>query len=170
MRADLFKQDYKSDEETMEYVHGSAEVVGLMCLKIFVDGDENHYNELEGPAKKLGSAFQKVNFLRDLKADKEKLERSYFADITHGTLDEDVKSSLIEEIDQEFLEARKGIDKLPGRSRFAVLVAYLYYRQLLRKLKRTPARMIMNKRIRVNNSRKLILLFNAYITYKSKSA
>lgn len=166
MRIDLSKQDYHTEKETQEYIHGSAEVVGLMCLKVFVDGHEHDYHTLEEPAMKLGSAFQRVNFLRDLKVDKEKLHRTYFADLTHSELNEAVKSHLVEDIESDFKEAKKGIRRLPGRSRFAVLVAYLYYIQLLRKLKHTPARRIMNERIRVNGFRKGLLLINAYILYK----
>lgn len=166
MHADLFKHEYRSEAETQEYIHGSAEVVGLICLKIFVDGDEQHYRMLEEPAMKLGSAFQKVNFLRDLKSDQERLNRTYFAGLTHGAFSEALKNRLIEDIESEFSEARKGISHLPGRSRFAVLVAYLYYLQLLRKLKCTPAENIRKKRIRIGDIKKIILLINAYIAYK----
>jgi phytoene/squalene synthetase len=137
-----------------------------MCLKIFVYGDQEKYNALEGPAIHLGSAFQKVNFLRDLKADKEKLHRTYFSDLTQGDLDEKVKAHLVEDIEYEFAEAKKGIRSLPGRERFGVLVAYLYYIRLLHKLKHTPASRIMNERIRVNDFSKFILLIQAYILYK----
>ena len=137
-----------------------------MCLKIFVYGDEEKYNTLEGPAIHLGSAFQKVNFLRDLKADKEKLHRTYFSDLTQGDLDEKVKAHLVEDIEHEFAEAKIGIRNLPGRERFGVLVAYLYYLRLLRKLKRTPASRIMNERIRVSDFSKFILLIQAYFIYK----
>jgi len=166
MRTDLDKHEYKSDVETMEYIHGSAEVVGLMCLKIFVNGSDSHYTELENPAMKLGSAFQKVNFLRDLKADTEILHRTYFPGLQSDGLHDDLKMKLIGEVEEEFREARKGISKLPGRSRLAVLVAYLYYTRLLAKLKRTPAEKIMNERIRVNNPQKLALLINAMVIYK----
>jgi phytoene/squalene synthetase len=166
MQTDLYKHEYKSDAETMDYIHGSAEVVGLMCLKIFVNGSDSHYTELENPAMKLGSAFQKVNFLRDLKADTEILHRTYFPGLQSDGLHDDLKTKLIAEVEEEFREARKGISKLPGRSRLAVLVAYLYYTRLLEKLKKTPAEKIMNQRIRVNNARKLTLLFNAMIIYK----
>lgn len=166
MRMDLFKHDYESEKETREYIRGSAEVVGLMCLKVFVYGDEEKYHALEGPAIQLGSAFQKVNFLRDLKADKEKLHRTYFSDLLQGELDEKVKVHLVQDIESEFAEAKIGIRNLPGRERFGVLVAYLYYIRLLRKLKQTPANKIMNKRIRVSDFSKLVLLIQAYLMYK----
>lgn len=166
MHTDLYKQKYESNTETMEYIHGSAEVVGLMCLKVFLNGSEDHYRELEEPAQRLGAAFQKVNFLRDLKTDREYLHRSYFPELTHADLSEEIKAKLIQNIEHDFIEARKGIRQLPGRSRLAVMVAYMYYRQLLRKLKFTPADRIMNERIRVSNSQKLILLFRAMLSYK----
>jgi phytoene/squalene synthetase len=166
MRTDLYKHAYESDAETMEYIHGSAEVVGLMCLKIFVNGSNIHYEELEEPAMKLGSAFQKVNFLRDLKADTEILHRTYFPGLQSDGLHDELKLKLIGDVEDEFREARKGICKLPGRTRLAVIVAYLYYTRLLSKLKKTPAEKIMNERIRVNNVQKLALLFNAMVMYK----
>ena len=166
MRADLVKQDCKSEEETMEYIHGSAEVVGLMCLKIFVDGDKQYYRELEMPAMKLGSAFQKINFLRDLKADRELLHRSYFPELVDRSLDDEIKARLLAGIESEFLEARAGIGRLPGRTRLAVLVAYLYYMQLLRKIRKKPAATIMDQRISVGRPKKLLLLAKAALIYK----
>jgi phytoene/squalene synthetase len=166
MRTDLRKHEYRSNAETMEYIHGSAEVVGLMCLKIFLDGDEYSYRRLEQPAMKLGSAFQKVNFLRDLKADTELLHRSYFPELTGAPLNEEVKAGLIADIEAEFREAREGIGQLPGRTRLAVLVAYHYYLQLLRNIRNKPADTIMKERIRVSNPRKFILLFKSAVIYK----
>lgn len=168
MRQDLYKSSYKSTLETNDYVYGSAEVVGLMCLKVFVDGDDIMYNRLKEPAQKLGSAFQKVNFLRDLKADYEQLNRVYFSDFNEDTFNDSVKLKLIAEIKDEFKVAKIGIRKLPGRSKIAVYLAYLYYMQLLKKLTRTPAKQLMNKRIRVNNYIKFALLVKASVYYKMK--
>lgn len=166
MRADLIKKDYNSVFETNEYIYGSAEVVGLMCLMVFVEGNKELYNQLEGPAKRLGAAFQKVNFLRDLKADYEGLERTYFAGFSPDTFDEAYKNCWVKDIQEDFAEALKGIKRLPGRSRFAVYVAYLYYKRLLRNLKVTPAKQLINTRIRVRNRMKFVLLFKAAFDYK----
>jgi phytoene/squalene synthetase len=166
MRADLKKKIYKSQSETEEYIYGSAEVVGLMCLRVFLNGESENYSELENYAKKLGSAFQKVNFLRDLKADYEKLNRQYFPDFKKETFNESKKQKLIQNIKCDFIAAMPGIKKLPGKSRFAVLLAYLYFKKLLNKIQRTPAEKIIHKRIRVNNFIKLAITIKAYILYK----
>ncbi|TAJ09170.1 phytoene/squalene synthase family protein [Marinilabiliaceae bacterium JC017] len=166
MRDDLHKKEYSISGELNHYIYGSAEVVGLMCLRVFVNGNTRQYEELEEPARKLGAAFQKVNFLRDLKADMEQLNRTYFSKCENGTFDEAIKHELIEDIEQDFAAALPGIKALPGKSKIAVWVAYLYYRQLLRKLKITPAREIMHTRIRVKDSMKLFLFFRAYVSYK----
>jgi 15-cis-phytoene synthase len=167
MRADLSKKTYSNLKELDEYIYGSANVVGLMCLKVFVNGDEQFYCSLEKPAMKLGSAFQKVNFLRDLGADTEELNRSYFPGLAgKNTLDESIKFQLIENIKQDFREAEEGIIRLPGRSRLAVLIAYTYYRHLLRKLSKTPAGEIMKKRIRLSGCLKIFLLVKAFCTYQ----
>ncbi len=166
MQMDLVKKEYKNNSETDEYIYGSAEVVGLMCLKVFLDGNEILYKELEKPAMRLGSAFQKVNFLRDLKSDYEKLNRRYFPDFRKESFDENVKLKLIQDIEEDFEASKTGITKLPGKSKFAVMVAYYYYKQLLRKLKNTPAKKIINARIRVSDIRKFTLLIKAYFAYK----
>ena len=168
MRMDLYKSQYHSAYETSEYIYGSAEVVGLMCLKVFTDGNETLYRELKKPASSLGSAFQKVNFLRDLKADYEQLNRTYFSGFERDTFSESHKNQLINEIENEFNEALNGIKKLPGRSKVAVYLAYLYYMQLLNKLLKTPARQIISQRVRVNNFIKLILFIKASLLYKLK--
>lgn len=168
MKADLYKQVYTSNEELNEYIYGSADVVGLMCLLIFVNGDEKQYNNLKHPAMKLGSAFQKVNFLRDLKADYENLDRKYFPEFDIQTFDEPTKSQLIQSIEADFTEAKKGIRLLPGKSKLAVYIAYIYYKRLLVDIKRTPAIQIIQTRISVPNSTKFMLLGKAYIAYKFK--
>lgn len=168
MKLDLLKQKYNSKEETESYIYGSANVVGLMCLKIFTHNNAPLYEELKNPAMMLGSAFQKVNFLRDLKADFQGLERRYFSDLDLNHFDEKSKTKIIDEINAEFAEARKGIRKLPGRSRFAVLTAYYYYLYLLKKIKSTPASSIMEMRVRISNFMKIMLLIKAMFIYKFK--
>ena len=165
MKADLHKKNYENSDDLNRYIYGSADVVGLMCLKVFVDGKENIYQELSEPALKLGSAFQKVNFLRDLKADIEVLDRKYFPQFLHAEFDESAKKEIISNIEHDFQVAREGIRKLPGRSQLAVLVAYTYYSDLLHKLKRTPAQRIISERIRISNPRKLYLFLKSHMKY-----
>lgn len=166
MKTDLNKQIYTDTNELKEYIYGSADVVGLMCLKVFVSGEEQLYNDLEKPAMKLGSAFQKVNFLRDLKADIEDLDRTYFPQFNAKTFNEVVKYDLIEDIENDFKEAKEGIVKLPGKSKLAVYIAFVYYKKLLQNLKTTPANKLMEKRMRVSNSTKLLLLCKAYLKFQ----
>lgn len=166
MRADLQKQIYNNYDELSEYIHGSADVVGLMCLKVFVDGDEKLFDQLQYQAIKLGSAFQKVNFLRDLKSDTEGLHRIYFPQLGNNEFTEPVKNEIISDIEKDFAEARKGIDKLPGRSKLAVLMAFTYYTTLLSKLKETPAVKISESRIRVPDWYKYFLFTKIRTQYK----
>lgn len=166
MRADLKKQIYNNYDELSEYIHGSADVVGLMCLKVFVDGDEKLFDQLQYQAIKLGSAFQKVNFLRDLKSDTEGLHRIYFPQLGNNEFTEPVKIEIISDIEKDFAEARKGIDKLPGRSKLAVLMAFTYYTTLLSKLKETPAVKISESRIRVPDWYKYFLFTKIRTQYK----
>lgn len=166
MRADLKKLIYNNYEELSEYIHGSADVVGLMCLKVFIDGDEKLFDHLQYQAIKLGSAFQKVNFLRDLKSDTEGLHRIYFPQLGNNEFTEPVKNEIISDIEKDFAEARKGIDKLPGRSKLAVLMAFTYYTTLLSKLKETPAVKISESRIRVPNWYKYFLFTKIRTQYK----
>lgn len=168
MKMDLDKKVYENREETEEYIYGSANVVGLMCLKVFTNDNEGEYNRLMTPAMKLGSAFQKVNFLRDLNADINGLNRVYFSDYDFQQFDEQSKRKIIDEIRGEFNEAYEGIKQLPGRSRLAVLTAYYYYMSLLRKIEATPPHQVMNARISVRNTRKFILLLKAMVVYKLK--
>lgn len=168
MRTDLHKTKYLSEEEFKAYIYGSADVVGLMCLKVFVKGDNKKYNELKETAMALGSAFQKVNFLRDLKADFEGLNRTYFPNTDLNNLDETSKQKIIEDIELDFDKGLSGIKKLPIEAKFGVFMAYRYYRQLLKKLKKTPALQIKNTRIRVSNPKKIELLMRSYIKYQLK--
>ena len=165
MRMDLIKKKY-SVEEYKEYIYGSADVVGLMCLKVFVQGDNSLYNKLKNNAMKLGSAFQKVNFLRDLKADKEDLNRTYFPNTKFQKLSESEKNEIIIDIEDDFKKGLEGIKELPIEAKFGVFMAYRYYNQLLKKLKKTPATEIINRRIRVPNLKKLELLTRSYVKYQ----
>ena len=166
MKMDISKKKYLNPDETKDYIYGSANVVGLMCLKVFCYRDQKLFDKLIYPAEMLGSAFQKVNFLRDLKADVEGLERNYFSNFDKNTFDEKAKTELIKEIEHEFDIALTGIAALPGRSRLAVLTAYTYYRTLLNKIKHTKATLILKKRIRISKTRKLTLMAKAAIEYK----
>ena len=166
MRMDLTKKKYSTVKEYKEYIYGSADVVGLMCLKVFVQGDRKLYNKLKNNAMKLGSAFQKVNFLRDLKADKEDLNRTYFPNTKFEKLNESEKNEIINEIENDFKDGLEGIKQLPLDAKFGVFMAYRYYNQLLKKLKKTPATEIINRRIRVPNLKKIELLTRSYVKYQ----
>ncbi|MFO7673841.1 MAG: phytoene/squalene synthase family protein [Lutibacter sp.] len=166
MKLDLNKEEYHTAEEYNEYIYGSADVVGLMCLKVFVDGDNEKYENLKSYAMRLGSAFQKVNFLRDLKDDMEVLNRSYFPGINLHRLDLNSKNQIIQEIESDFEEAYKGIKLLPMEAKFGVYTAYIYYKGLLKKLKSTPSEKIMNTRIRISNPVKISLLARSFVVFK----
>lgn len=166
MRMDLTKKEYLTNAETSDYIYGSANVVGLMCLKVFCKENTKLFGELVHSAEMLGSAFQKVNFLRDLQADIELLERSYFPQFDKNKFDENLKLQLIAEIEQEFDIALEGIKRLPGRSQLAVYTAYNYYRKLLIKIKHSEASAILKERIRISNVRKLSIMAQSAIEYK----
>jgi phytoene/squalene synthetase len=162
MKLDLSRLEHKSKDETDEYIYGSAEVVGLMCLKVFVNGNETLYRELEIPARKLGSAFQKVNFLRDLKNDTQDLKRQYFHNLADRKFDEVTKAEIIRDIENDFSSSLNGLKKLPRNSRLGVLIAFYYYKNLLKKIKKTPAEKLLEKRVRVPDMVKILLLLKAY--------
>ncbi len=166
MRMDLTKKEYRSEEEYKAYIYGSADVVGLMCLKVFVKGDDTQYETLKEAAMSLGSAFQKVNFLRDLKADFEDLNRAYFPNANLMELDEVSKQRIVQEIKDDFAKGYRGILNLPNEAKFGVYTAYKYYYKLLKKLQNTPSREIKNTRIRVPNYQKFGLLAKSYVNYK----
>lgn len=168
MKLDLVKSDYHSDEEYKEYIYGSADVVGLMCLKVFVDGNNQKYEQLKDEAMRLGSAFQKVNFLRDLKDDNLVLNRNYFPGVDLNSFDEKSKAAIILEIEEDFRIAYQGIVKLPMEAKFGVYTAFVYYKKLLKKLKNTPCHEIGSARIRVSNYTKAGLLAQSFVTYKLK--
>jgi phytoene synthase len=165
MEMDLQKIDYDS-ELYKEYILGSAEVVGLMCLHIFTDGNALEFEKLKPYAMKLGSAFQKVNFLRDMKDDYLVLGRCYFPNVDITYFDNTVKSHIEKEIEAEFNEALEGIKKLPGSSRFGVYLAFRYYISLFQKIKKISAHRIINQRIRISNGKKLSLMMSSYLQYK----
>lgn len=166
MRMDLDKKDYYSKEEYDEYIYGSADVVGLMCLKVFLNGNNEEYLRLKPMAMKLGSAFQKVNFLRDLKSDIEILDRSYFPNVDLKNLSPRAKQEIIKEIEGDFDKALQGIKLLPNSSKFGVYTAYRYYKRLLKKLKATPSSKILETRIRISDSHKVGLLLGSYLNVK----
>jgi phytoene/squalene synthetase len=168
MKLDLIKSDYNSKAEYDEYIYGSADVVGLMCLKVFVAGDSERYNLLKDEAMRLGSAFQKVNFLRDLKDDNLVLNRNYFPGVDLNSFDEKAKTAIINEIEEDFRVAYEGIVKLPIEAKFGVYTAFVYYKKLLKKLENTPCHEIGNARIRVSNYTKAGLLAQSFVTYKLK--
>ena len=168
MRLDLHKSLYETETEYKKYVYGSADVVGLMCLKVFVKGDLKKYNDLKTSAMALGSAFQKVNFLRDLKTDSEDLKRNYFPNVDVANFDEKTKLKIIEEIENDFNNALEGINKLPDDSRLGVYTAYKYYKKLLFKLKRTSSLNIKRIRIRIPNYQKIAVLAKSYLKFHLK--
>lgn len=166
MKMDLEKKEYNSVEEYKKYIYGSADVVGLMCLKVFVKGSDTLFSDLSDYAISLGSAFQKVNFLRDLKDDSNILKRVYFPNVNMDDFNEESKKEIINEIELDFKNAIKGIARLPKNSRFAVYIAYRYYNKLLKKLKRTSSENIVKKRVRIHNFQKFTVIARSYVKYQ----
>ena len=164
MKMDLTKESY-SAEQYKDYIVGSAEVVGLMCLKVFCEKNEEKYNSLKDQAMKLGSAFQKINFLRDLKADYHGLGRTYFPGVDLSKWNDTVKNEIETDIAADFAEALTGIRRLPKGARFGVYVAYVYFFELFRKIRRKPAADLLTKRIRLGNAFKYYLLVKAYFKF-----
>jgi phytoene/squalene synthetase len=165
MEMDLFMSDY-NNEEIEKYIWGSAEVVGLMCLKVFCDGDQQEYEKLAPAARKLGSAFQKINFLRDLKDDYSSLGRCYFPDIDLQYFDDNCKAKIEQDVLSDFDAGYEGIKQLPRSARFGVYVAYVYYKSLFKKICRSSHDQIMESRIRVPNPQKYLLLISSYFKYR----
>jgi phytoene/squalene synthetase len=158
--------DTAHDQSSYEtYILGSAEVVGLMCLRVFCEGDEALYQRLKPSAMKLGAAFQKVNFLRDLKDDHQNLGRTYFPGIDVSRMDAETKAQIEQDIQHDFDEALIGIRQLPKGARFGVYIAYVYYLNLFRKIKALPFDRIMKERVRVRNRRKIALLTTSYLRH-----
>jgi len=165
MEMDLHNNQHSSNSYN-EYIFGSAEVVGLMCLKVFCNGDSAEYNRLKSPAQKLGAAFQKVNFLRDMNSDFSERGRIYFPGVDFDIFNDQTKRKIETEIEQDFKEAYKGILELPNEARFGVYVAYIYYQTLLRKIKNMPAHSIRNERVSVPNKQKIALLFTSWCRFR----
>lgn len=164
MEMDLQKHTYDQGKyET--YILGSAEVVGLMCLKVFVEGDQAQYEQLKPYAMKLGAAFQKINFLRDLKADYQELGRTYFPGINLTEFNNALKKEIEADIALDFQKGYEGILLLPRKARFGVYMAYKYYFKLFKKIKSTPAEMVLNERIRIPNYRKMRILLTSYVRH-----
>jgi 15-cis-phytoene synthase len=170
MKIDLSKNDHLSEEELNEYIFGSAEAVGLMCLKVFTLSDDKLYAELYFPAKKLGAAFQKVNFLRDVKNDTESLNRRYFHETVGKTFDENIKKRIIDNIEKDFASSLPGIKKLPENSRSGALIAYYYFKRLLKKIRKTPAEKLLTTRVRIPDYIKIFLLIKVSLSRKLRYA
>jgi len=164
MEMDLDFSSY-SQKEYENYILGSAEVVGLMCLKIFVFGNQQEYERLTPYAMKLGSAFQKINFLRDLKDDYNTLGRTYFPGIDMSDFNNDIKKQIEEDIEKDFKMGYEGILQLPKKSRFGVYLAYIYYYKLFHKIKTLPAEVILHERVRISNKRKYSLVVTGYMRH-----
>ena len=165
MEMDLKAQEY-DQQKYEEYILGSAEVVGLMCLYVFTGGDKNCYEALRPKAMRLGAAFQKINFLRDIGADYVQLKRTYFPEIDLTNFTESDKKRIEEDIKKDFDAALEGIRELPRSSRRGVYLAYQYYRELFEKIQVARACSIFSKRFRVSNRRKLFLLFDTLLKHK----
>ncbi|WP_235297459.1 phytoene/squalene synthase family protein [Portibacter marinus] len=165
MEMDLYKSDY-GEEGYKEYIYGSAEVVGLMCLKVFCNNDKELYDGLVAPARSLGAAFQKINFLRDMKSDYDERGRVYFPGIDFINFDNAQKEAIEADIKKDFDDAYRGIVRLPKEVRFGVHVAYVYYLNLFKKIKKTNAMMVKRKRIRVNDGKKMILFINSAVRHR----
>ena len=164
MEMDLDKKTY-NEEAYKDYILGSAEVVGLMCLRVFVKADEKMYKDLTPYAMALGSAFQKINFLRDLHADYLGMGRVYFPNVELKELDPQTKAALEEDIEIDFNKGLEGIKLLPKDSRFGVYVAYIYYRKLFNKIKSLHPERILEERIRIPNSQKMALFASSYVRH-----
>lgn len=166
MKMDLKKVKYNTEKEYKEYIYGSADVVGLMCLKVFLSGNEKSFKKLKPNAMALGSAFQKVNFLRDFNADFHDLNRMYFPNLDFKNFNEESKKIIMDDIENDFKKALNGIYELPNNSKFGVYAAYKYYKRLLNKLKRTSHLKIKNERVRVPNYQKVDVLARSYVRYR----
>ena len=166
MEMDLSKTDY-TDPEYHKYIYGSAEVVGLMCLKVFCEGNEEEYQSLLKPAKHLGSAFQKVNFLRDIKSDFDERGRIYFPGVDFIQFSAEDKKAIEEDIREDFKLALEGIKQLPKGARAGVYLAYIYYSVLFRKITKLSPERIKTQRIRVPNFKKILLLIKCYFRHKT---
>ena len=162
MKMDLHHKEY-GELMINQYIYGSAEVVGLMCLRVFYQNDDETYESLKPTARKLGEAFQKVNFLRDIQSDYYDRGRIYFPEILNNFFTDELKKEIEPNIESDFSEAFKGIKQLKKEARFGVYLAYIYYKGLFRKIRETRPNKVMNGRLRIQNRYKLLLLFKAYL-------
>ena len=165
MEMDLYNEKYDSKLYD-EYIYGSAEVVGLMCLRVFCEGKDERYEQLKAPARRRGAAFQKINFLRYIKSDHEERGRVYFPGVDFRRFDDEAKRRIEAEIQDDFRAALEGIRRLPDGARFGVYLAYQYYVQLFAKIKSAPAHSIARKRFRVSDKRKVYLLFSSALRHR----
>ena len=165
MKMDL-KETIYTPEKFDEYILGSAQVVGLMCLRVFTNGDHEAYEKLRHSAMKLGSAFQKINFLRDVKADYQNLSRNYFPNLDLSKFTNEEKALIEQDIEQDFKEGLEGIKRLPTTSGNGVYLAYIYYKELFNKIKKCNAEKVMSERIRISNRQKFGLMFDSMVRYK----
>ena len=167
MEMDLEDRTY-DDNQYHEYIYGSAEVVGLMCLKVFCEDNEQEYEQLVPPARKLGAAFQKVNFIRDIKSDFEDRGRVYFPGVDFNEFTKSAKAIIEEDIQKDFDEALEGIKKLPKGAKMGVFLAYRYYLKLFNKIKKCPPDRIKEERIRIPDMRKMLILMTSYLQHSLK--
>lgn len=165
MEMDLFHHKYE-DHLYEKYIYGSAEVVGLMCLHVFCEGNHEMFEKLKEPARRLGSAFQKINFLRDMKSDFSERGRVYFPGIDFRHFDSTQKKAIEQDIKKDFDAALEGIRQLPAGARCGVYLAYVYYTKLFQKITQTHASHVKKTRIRVNDSKKVILLFSTALRHR----
>ena len=168
MEMDLEDRTY-DDSQYNEYIYGSAEVVGLMCLKVFCEGDQAYYDQLVSPARKLGAAFQKVNFIRDIKSDYEDRGRVYFPGVDFNDFTKTTKELIEEDIQNDFDQALEGIKNLPNGAKMGVFLAYRYYLKLFKKIKKCPPSKIKEERIRIPDFRKIIILMTSYIRHSLRA-
>ncbi len=166
MELDLHKTDYATVREMDEYIYGSAEVVGLMCLCVFCEGDTEQYSQLKDSARSLGAAFQKINFLRDIQSDFKSLNRTYFPGLDYYRFNEEVKRGIEAGIAADFEAALPGIRQLPWKARFGVYTAYRYYHKLFAKIRRMPPQRVLESRIRVSNHQKLLIVMGAQMRHR----
>jgi phytoene synthase len=165
MKSDLYKRDF-SEHEIKTYIYGSADVVGLMCLKVFVNGNQAAYEKLKPFAMRLGSAFQKINFLRDLHYDNTELHRVYFPILKNKSFNDTTKRIILEDIHEDYRLALIGIRQLPKNARFGVYTAFLYYQSLTKQIQETKAEQLFIERLSVSNFEKILLLVKAYLYSK----
>lgn len=165
MEADLYNNKY-TKESYDEYIYGSAEVVGLMCLRVFCEGNDELYQTLKMPARSLGSAFQKVNFLRDIKSDYVERGRVYFPNADFNNFNQAMKEKIESDIEKDFENAYKGILGLPLKAKMGVYLAYIYYKALFKKIQNLSASKVLIERVRISNNKKLVLMIKTFFMYK----